>query len=64
MNIFRTIASKAHGIRGNADHPVAETRPEPAPQAQRTPSPANDGPTKADEMMRFMAERRKRFKKL
>ena len=64
MNIFRTIVSRTPRIRRHLEEPALESRPDPARQAQREPSPPDDGLTKAEEMLRFMAERRKRFKKL
>lgn len=63
MNIFRTIATKAPRNRGKVDHVITESPPEQAPPVQCAPPPAGDGSTKADDMLRFMAERRNRLKK-
>jgi len=63
MNIFRTIAGKASRNRGNVDHAITEHQPEQAPPDQGAPSPDADASTKAEEMLRFMAERRDRLKK-
>jgi hypothetical protein len=63
MNIFHTIAAKAPGYRGDVDHAITETRAGQAPLAQRALSPAGDASTKAEEMLRFMSERRNRPKK-
>jgi hypothetical protein len=58
MNIFRTTAPNAPETRRTADQTVPEASPE-----QRAQSPVGSGPTKADEIVRLMAERRNRLKK-
>lgn len=63
MNFFHTIAAKAPRNRGDVDHVIAGTRAEQAPLAQRAPPPARGASTKAEEMLRFMSERRNRLKK-
>lgn len=63
MNIFRAIVTKTPRNRHDHIDPVLESSPGTAPQVRPAPSPASDASTKAEEMMRLMAERRNHPKK-
>jgi len=63
MNIFRTIAAKAPRNRGKMDHAITESPPGEESHVEHAPPSTSDAHTKAEEMLRFMAERRNRLKK-
>jgi hypothetical protein len=64
MNIFHMFPAKAPETRSNEHPTMPESSPSGrAPLLQRIESAVGSGPTKADEIVRLMAERKGRFKK-
>ncbi|HTD28089.1 MAG TPA: hypothetical protein VK660_01740 [Xanthomonadaceae bacterium] len=61
MNLFRSLASKSPQNRRDLLEPVLPPVVELAPQELYAPPPKAIGPSKADEMLRYLAERRKRI---
>jgi hypothetical protein len=62
MNLFHPFASKSPQNRRDLLEPVLPPVLELAPDELHAPLPIDTGPSKADEMLRYMAERRKSLK--
>ena len=62
MNLFHPFASKSPQNRHDHLEPVLPPVVKLAPHELHAPLPIDIGPSKADEMLRYMAERRKSSK--
>ena len=63
MKLFRVVQTSAPEARHTEEQPFPDSRPSQPVQPQSMQTAIDSEPTKADEMIRFMTERRDRHKK-